>query len=143
MSPREASTKPPNPWLTKGSSQLFSRGSLKSPVHSAPQVHPHSIDEDGKQSYSDYFIQSSGKSSVSLEECLTETKAIMEDIEKDMNAICMQNEKTTDSSVFEGYETVGFMNEGNYCYQNSVLQVSVLFGVHGSAYFIIPHSSCY
>lgn len=123
MSAQEASVKPPNPWLTKGSSQLFSKGSLKSPVNSSPQVHPHSITGDNKQSYSDYFLQSSPKSSISLEECLTETKAIIEDIEKDMNTICMQDEETTNYSVFEGYETVGFMNEGNHCYQNSVLQV--------------------
>ena len=44
-----------------------------------------------------------------------------------MNTICMQNEEITDYSVFEGYETVGFMNEGNHCYQNSVLQVIVSF----------------
>ena len=100
---------------------------MKSPVNSSPQVHPHSITGDNKQSYNDYFLQSCTKSSISLEECLTETKTIIEDIERDMNTICMQNEEITDYSVFEGYETVGFMNEGNHCYQNSVLQVIVSF----------------
>ena len=58
-----------------------------------------------------------------------------------MDMICREGDGMTDFGVFEGYETVGFVNEGNNCYQNSVIQVTVLGSVNGSACFISPHSS--
>ena len=58
-----------------------------------------------------------------------------------MDMICKEGDEMTDFGVFEGYETVGFVNEGNSCYQNSVIQVTVRVSVNGSVCFTSLHFS--
>lgn len=44
------------------------------------------------------------------------------------DAICVEDGELVDPHVFTGLRTVGFDNEGNNCYQNSVFQVPLHSG---------------
>ena len=47
----------------------------------------------------------------------------IDSLRENIGIVCNDKEDNTDFSVFNGYKFIGFLNEGNNCYQNSVLQV--------------------
>ena len=80
--------------------------------------------KESKSTYKEYSLQSKDfPSSSSLEDCLTKVSCYIDSllISNDDNE--EQLDKFNDYSVFDDYESIGFFNEGNNCYQNCVIQV--------------------
>ena len=143
MSSGEEPKKPTNPWLSKGTSSLFQGVAKRAPETSTPkpEMNKQSIVYDKKPTLTDYFIHPSSNEEEGLNESLSQVRSYIENIEGDMDMICKEGDEMTDFGVFEGYETVGFVNEGNNCYQNSVIQVKVRVSVNGSVCFTSLHFS--
>ena len=135
--------KPTNPWLSKGTSSLFQGVAKRAPETSTPkpEMNKQSIVYDKKPTLTDYFIHPSSNEEEGLNESLSQVRSYIENIEGDMDMICKEGDEMTGFGVFEGYETVGFVNEGNNCYQNSVIQVKVRVSVNGSVCFTSLHFS--
>lgn len=133
--------KPINPWLSRGTSRLFQGDAKRSPSTSVPkpELNKQPIVYDKKPTLVDYFIHPSPTEEKCLNESLSQVRSYIEHIENDIDLICREEEGVTDFRVFDGFETVGFVNEGNNCYQNCVFQVTVRIFVNCSACFISHH----
>lgn len=128
-----------NPWISKGTKHLFSDSHCSSTYADPVVTNSH---ETGVQK--DYFIHSTAKNEQSVDESqLTKLHLFMESLRSHMDQITEENGAAVDSSVLEGFATIGFENEGNYCYQNSIIQVIVLlhFYIVSSSYPIFLLSS--
>lgn len=138
-------TKPVNPWLSKGTSRLFQGAPKPSPNASVPkpELNKQPIVYDKKPTLVDYFIHPPSNEEKCLNESLSQVRSYIEHIEDDIDLICREGDGITDFRVFDGFETVGFVNEGNNCYQNCVFQVTALILVNCSVFFISLHSSSY
>ena len=129
MSSGEEPKKPTNPWLSKGTSSLFQGVAKRAPETSTPkpEINKQSIVYDKKPILTDYFIHPSSNEEEGLNESLSQVRSYIENIEGDMDMICKEGD--------------GFVNEGNNCYQNSVIQVKVRVSVNGSVCFTSLHFS--
>ena len=119
----EQPVKVSNPWVSKGTKHLFG-DSHSPPVNSNPNVF--CAQETGI--HKDFFIHSTAKSGEMVSESdLYLIRIFLESLQSQMQQVREKDGKVIDSGVLDGFTTIGFENEGNYCYQNSVLQVIVLF----------------
>ena len=130
-----------NPWLTKGSSHLFKGTDAKQPINDISCVEPQS--PFNNSAVKDYSIRPSSKQPLSdPEERLSMARSFLHQIMNSIKSSSLDSLLSFDYTVFENYSTVGLANEGNNCYQNSVIQVRhMLCSFSSSAYFIFPFFS--
>ena len=122
----EKSVKISNPWISKGTKHLFG-DSCSSPVNSNPNVL--SVQDTGVQK--DLFIHSTAKVGETVSESdLYLIRVFLESFQSQIQQMTDEDGKMIDSSVLDGFATIGFVNEGNYCYQNSILQVFIFLALN-------------
>ena len=123
MSSNPGSTRPTNPWLTKGSKHLFNSSTQRLP--SNVNVNPMAVNEISRQSgRRDYFIHPDGKRDQLLtEDVLTTLHTVVSSINMDSDVVTKRDGELVDFSIMKGFDTIGIGNEGNNCYQNSIFQV--------------------
>ena len=122
----EKSVKISNPWISKGTKHLFG-DSCSSPVNSNPNVL--SVQDTGVQK--DLFIHSTAKVGETVSESdLYLSRVFLESFQSQIQQMTDEDGKMIDSSVLDGFATIGFVNEGNYCYQNSILQVFIFLALN-------------
>ena len=79
----------------------------------------------------DLFIHSKAKSGERWSESdLSVIRIYLESIRSQIQVLTEKDGKMVDSGVLDGFATIGFDNDGNYCYQNSILQVLEIFGLN-------------
>ena len=111
---------PENPWLTRGTAHILKSNK---PAQSPPITQNQAL-QNSKYQYITYSIQSKDfPSTSSIQDKMPEIIHYIDSLKENIGILCNDKEDTTDFSVFDGYKFIGFVNEGNNCYQNSVLQV--------------------
>ena len=123
MSSNPGSTRPTNPWLTKGSKHLFDSSTQRLPCNANvnPVTMNESISQNGRR---DYFIHPDAKRDKTMtDELLSILNTVTSSISMNADMIRKENGELVDHSIMKGFNTIGIGNEGNYCYQNSIFQV--------------------
>ena len=115
---------PENPWLTKGTAHI-----LKGTRSTVPaNCHPIQPEKSSESLYKEYSLQSKDFPSSSCpEDCITKVACYIDSIKEIYLDSEEQLDKFNDYSVFDDYESIGFLNEGNNCYQNCVIQCLLHF----------------
>lgn len=127
-----------NPWISKGTKHLFDDSCI-APVNAQPSV----ISSQDAGVHKDLFIHSKAKSGERWSESdLSVIRIYLESIRSQIQVLTEKDGKTVDSGVLDGFATIGFDNDGNYCYQNSILQVHEIVGLNvvSSSHTIILRS---
>lgn len=125
-----------NPWLSKGSSHILKSNSPKTPPPNEVSIPPTFPNSDIK-GYQEYNIRfHAAERDLSVEVIQDKLNNYLSSVSDDLSIILGKEDKRTDSSVMLKYKTVGLVNECNNCYQNSVIQVFIIF-------FTLFFSACY
>lgn len=131
--PKRIPNLPENPWLTRGTAHILKANKPVPP----PQSTPIQSISSGKSTFKEYSIQSKDfLPQLSIEDSLSAVASFIDSLRDKTTSIYEKNGETTDFSVFDEVETVGFINEGNNCYQNCVIQVSIIYLFLFSVFFI-------
>ena len=121
---------PVNPWLTKGSKHLFDSSTAKLSPNANVSLHPNTSSAPsflGKRNVKDVFIHaSSAGKQLDDEQHIIAFNNRLCTLCSNLDNICIEDGELVDPRVFTGFQTVGFDNEGNNCYQNSVFQVLLM-----------------
>lgn len=111
---------PENPWLTRGTAHILK---ANKPVQPVPKE-PLQLSSTQNQQFKEYSVLSQDfVSKTSIEDCFYSLIDYIDSIKGVHELFCDDNGYPVDSSVFKGYRFLGFINEGNNCYQNCVIQV--------------------
>ena len=118
---------PVNPWLTKGTKHLFDSSTSKPPPNANVSLHPNIAASPSslcKRNVKDVFIHASSTGKQQDDgQRITSFNNRLCTLCSNFDTICIENGELVDPRVFTGFRTVGFDNEGNNCYQNSIFQV--------------------
>lgn len=127
MLPTTNSARPSNPWLSKGTKHLFNSSTQRLPSNAASN--PIKLNESSHLSNRrDYYILPDPVTDISQNEMnLSLLHELVCSLEMDQDKILRREGKLVDQTVMEGFSTVGIVNDGNHCYQNSIFQVSIRF----------------
>lgn len=131
--PKRIPNLPENPWLTRGTAHILKANKPVPP----PQSVPIQSISSGKSTFKEYSIQAKDfLPQLPIEDSLSAVASYIDSIRDSIIDLYEKNEETTGFSVFDEVESVGFINEGNNCYQNCVIQVYIYNLFLFSVFFI-------